>query len=348
MKLKAFLVTFLGVIVLSFFLPHALQANVFTVDMVDPTKKPKIKVSTKDKDGKVVELDAIVDTGNSDGLYVNQNTATALGLTVGGDQKVRGAGGITTLKKTNFTGDKALAVQKVDVPMGQATKTLTISGEGIIGASLPDNTILLGQTFLSQFVQTFNPKTSKLILTALDQLDKKPEVQPKEKPAANKADGKSALNLFEDATGPNWVVNMDIASQTSEFVIGPAYEMSLISEELALDLGLDLSSLPLVSFPTYLGDVNVWKIDLPYILFPGDPTAFNGFGVLPNSFNPDFINILGSDILGTVGTYQIDTSENRLRAGEIVPEPSTIVLSLIGLLGVAFFPLFFNQKSESV
>ncbi len=326
--------TCIGAIVLSLLGPTLVQANVFTIDLTDASKKPKINVSVKDKDGNDRELKAIVDTGNSDGIMVNTATATALGLTIGGDQAIRGAGGVTTLKKTNFTGEKVVTVKGLTVPTGQATTMLTISGPGIAGVSLPNDTLLLGQEFLSGFVQTFNPKSSQLTLTALDQLDKKPNVQPKIKPSPRRTDATGTINRFDDLFGLSWGLNIDVNAIDADFVISTGSETSLISEDLATSLGLDLGSLPHETVPTVFGDLDVGKITLPYFVFSGDPTSLNSFGVLPDSFNPDHINVLGTDILGTLGTYQLDISRDTFRAGAVVPEPSTAVFMLFGLLGI--------------
>ncbi len=317
---------------LMFLTSPSIFANVFDVDLTDASKKPQITVHVKDKDGFDRILKAFIDTGNSDGIYVNTTTATALGLTVGTDVKVRGAGGDTTLKNTEFKDAKALQVQNVKAPDAQTQKTLSITGRGIIGANMPNNTLLLGQDFLSQYVYTINPKTSKLTLTALDQLEKKPDVQPKAAPATKKADTRGSLNRDDDLAAPSWTVPLVLDSIPGEFVIGTGTEMSLISEAYAASLGLDLSRLPLDLVPTIFGDVNVWTTPLSYVLFSEDGSLLNTFGILPNSFNPDNINILGTDILGNTETYQVDTDKGFLRAGAVVPEPVSSVLFLLGLL----------------
>jgi len=323
-----------AVVVCTLLGPVIAYANVFTIDLTNATKKPQITVSVKDKDGNTRDLKAIVDTGNSDGIMVNSTTATALGLTIGADQQIRGAGGISTLKKTSFTGDKVITVTGLTTPAGQATTALTISGPGIAGVSLPNDTLLIGQEFLSGFVQTFNPKSSQLILTALDQLDQKPNVQPRQKPSPRRTDATGSINRFDDILGLSWDINVDVNSLGADFIIDTGSETSLLSEDFATSLGLNPTSLPQETISTVFGDINVGKVDLLYRVFSGDPTMLNSFGVLPDSFNPDHLNILGTDILGTLGVYQLDISADTFRAGDIVPEPSSFFLLGAGLLGL--------------
>ena len=132
---------------------------------------------------------------------------------------------------------------------------------------------------------------------------------------------------------------MMVAALTSEFTVDTGYDVSLLSEEFATTgLGLDLSLLSMDPYATYVGgEISIWTAVLPYQLFPEDPKLPNKFGIVPNSYNPDNINLLGTDILTPQGVYQMDTPSEKLRAGEIVPEPSTIILLFAGLLGATYY-----------
>lgn len=323
---------------LALFMTQA-NANVFVIDYTKVNKLPVISVTVKDKNGNDTQISAIVDSGNSDGIVVSKAVADNLGLPDKGAANAEGIGGTSSIKKTEFTGDKALRVNKIKTPTGQTQTTLSISGNGAIIDGLPVD-MLLGQDFLDSYVQTFNPKDKKLTLTALDQLSKKPKVQGKIKDIKKVEDNKGTLNIINAIKGPSWTVDAALAFAggliTPEFTLATGSATSLISEATASSLGIDLSTLTQAPLETALGTIDVWQIALDFQLFPGDPLASTLFGIVPDVYNPGGINALGSDVLDGLGVYQIDIAEQKLRAGGLVASPGTGMLTSIGLLAFLF------------
>lgn len=323
------------VFVLAFFITQA-NANVFIVDYTKVDKLPVVTVTVKDKNGNDTQVSAVVDSGNSDGIVVSKAVATNLGLADLGAASANGIGGTSAVKNTTFTGDKALKLNNVSTPSGQAQTTLTISGSGMIIDGLPVD-MLIGQSFLDSYVQTFNPKDKKLTLTDLAQLEKKPEVKPKEADIKKIEENKGTLNIIDGIDGPSWGVDVRLAlggtSTESEFVIATGATISLISEATAYGLGIDISGLQQRSLTTSLGVINIGEILLGFQLFADDPFSTSLFGVVPNQYNPGGINVLGSDILDTLGLFQIDIADQKLRA---IPLPGSIMLLGVGLLGLIY------------
>lgn len=325
-------------------------ADFFKVNLVqkDASGKdlsaPVLTVIVKNKDGKPFALNALWDTGNTDGVLINPEVAKALGFQPTGNKiESKGTGGMAAGMETKFEGNQAITVRRSTVTAGKDNKndTITFSGQGNILPNQPKEFITLSAAFINQFVYTIDPKDHVMYLTTLAEKDKAPKVGPDEKKMNERNDDEGSINEQGHA-GTYSVVDMSLFSPTNTvtptFVIDPAFSMSLISVSEASQLGINTSGLPQSTIATSFGDIIVPEATIGFRLFPNVPEKFDTFGIVPDSFNPDGINILGSDILNSFGVYQVDTVDDVLRAGQITsPEPSTLTLLGLGSLSLLVY-----------
>ncbi|MCP4659497.1 MAG: hypothetical protein GY856_29165 [bacterium] len=107
------------------------------------------------------------------------------------------------------------------------------------------------------------------------------------------------VDLIDPATG---MTAVDVP-----FVIKSGLDMTLISESLALELGLDPDTLPEVDTPSNFGTMTVRQATLELVLFddPGFPTFAVAVGVTDSATNPFAENFIAGDILSLLIYWEL-------------------------------------------
>jgi hypothetical protein len=119
-------------------------------------------------------------------------------------------------------------------------------------------------------------------------------------------------------------------SASASFILSTGVSDTLISSTVAAALGT-LTPGPSESVTTELGTITVPTALLSVDVFPQqDPTTLN-IGILPDSLNPNNVNVLGMDFLGAYPVLLLNAATSTISA---VPEPATWFLWTAGLLAV--------------
>jgi len=122
----------------------------------------------------------------------------------------------------------------------------------------------------------------------------------------------------ELAADQGWQLDVDLSDPASgvtmadvPFVIKSGLDMTLISEAVAVQLGLDLATLPEVETPSNFGTMTVRQATLELTLFddPDFPTFMVAVGVSDATTNPFAENFIGGDILSLLIYWEISAVE---------------------------------------
>jgi hypothetical protein len=293
---------------------------------------PTITVTITDAMGMPQNFVGLVDSGNGDGLGISDAGRTKLGLGLGADQGVNGATGTGTVKTTTTPNGQAGTIAgTVPLPPGQpgppAPGSLPIPATGIVVPALGANQVLIGADFLDQFGKyEINKKLNTITFTKPDQVVAVGLAVPMQS---------SAHCAFEPVpTSQCFSINAQLSSASnsfsSPFVISTGSATSLMTSEVAIALGLNLSSLPTETIDTPLGPITIPEANIAFGLPPLLGTTTDTFGILSDSLDPNHVNILGADILDQFDTYALNITDGRFEETS-VPEPKTLGLLAIGI-----------------
>lgn len=121
-----------------------------------------------------------------------------------------------------------------------------------------------------------------------------------------------------DAMDEGWLLGVDVVNPAAgttvanaSFLIKSGLPMTLISDRLAQQLGLNLATLPRVTTEGNFGPIKVRKATLTLALFanPTFPTFTIPVGVTDKTTNPFGENFLANDILGSLFSWEISAVE---------------------------------------
>lgn len=146
------------------------------------------------------------------------------------------------------------------------------------------------------------------------------------------------------------------ATSNALFLLKSGYAQTLLSTQLALALGIDIATLPTSQLQTNLGNMLVGLADVELDLF-GDATFPGISTVAAIAINPADnafgLNLLGSDVLGALPYWDIDTTNPaapRFSAAAMlsfVPEPGTLAL-IAGPLGLLLCPRWVRRSQPLI
>jgi hypothetical protein len=316
----------------------------------------------------------LIDSGNNDGLHINQNVATALGLdlskgtagkisTPGGDQNV--TNGVpfpsnatlgTPLTPANQTNKSAPALP------GTVTVNPNLSSPGNLGLTyLQGNFSGFGiqanaagksfAFFVAKGEERDGLTKAQNIINSASAPAPPIEIDPFGRPIGSHfavitptppavpPPGSAVLNQGYDLEAGLSASGGPI--RDAPFVISTGMPFTLITMSLAQSLGLDLSALPAAQVDTNFGPASVLEANISLYLFP-DPSfpALNlQAGVMTDPlFNQIGENYLGTDLLSQLPFWEVDLADGRFYAASSLvetPEPSSLWLAAAAI-GLAF------------
>jgi len=279
-------------------------ANIFLIETVpghDPMDiRPFIDLKIKDDKGAVKNVKTLIDTGAGVNLLIGKaKSDSELKLTGGTAGMIVGVGGTVAITTGASLAGRDASVDKVTVPMAQATKTPALPGTVDI-VPLPNRGTpatpapgegTIGSVFLNNFAVQGGVRNAMgkgfFQLIARDQYD-----TPEKAKAANEfvlsflfptpppkgPDGRPADTKTKPVTPTpkktsnpqefdnGWDIGVLLANigtgsmANTSFVIESGSELTLISESLASLLGLPTSGLP-----TELIDINGAELAIPFV-----------------------------------------------------------------------------------
>jgi hypothetical protein len=269
---------------------------------------------------------AMADTGTNNRIIFGKDAAGALKLPDQGDTSATGFGTVKGKKTTVPDGTIVGAEGKADV--------VSIKGAGVF---LPEVNPPFGAIVGAPFLRTddkngaflLNSATGKATIYDKAQAEKLTAL-PFNTPATAVASG----SLVVPDGGTTLSATVDIingtTSASASFILSTGVSDTLISSTVAAALGT-LTPGPSESVTTELGTITVPTALLSVDVFPQqDPTTLN-IGILPDSLNPNNVNVLGMDFLGAYPVLLLNAATSTISA---VPEPATWFLWTAGLLAV--------------
>jgi predicted aspartyl protease len=297
---------------------------------------PVITITINDKNGKPITVEGLVDTGSTGNFIMNANTAATLGLTAGTTGSGNGIGGSTSNSTTSIPASNAGTIQGAT---SSGTFSLSVQGTGNIVPAAPgglgDNAVLLGTKFL-------NPSGggATLINWATKYITVYNSAQAAKLASLNFNTSMTvvAAGTFNpDTSGFAYAVNADVTfgptSAASPFVISTGVSQTLISSALASSLGI-VPSGPTLGFTSELGTFNVPSSVVAMELFPLQGFQTLDVGILPNSLDPNGINVLGANFLESYGSILLNGATMTFSATP-APEPVSLLFLGPSLVGIA-------------
>jgi hypothetical protein len=334
------------------------KANVFVLPLVEVPgdSRPFIQI-----DGRTV----LIDSGAMCGLMLTQADAAALGVNpaTGVPGAAGGIGGTAnTITGCTTPGGIGPSGQSTPViPEGQAATTPPMPTTTTILTAPPGMYSMLGSEWLKQFFCEWGQCDGYYYLVAKDQgaegsaianamaafLGLSPAVtlDSNGQPQGTKHKYVQPTPPREGALDGGFDIEIDIenppigGTHHAPLIIKSSLPMSLITQSLALDLGLDLSKLKKVETLGNFGPIEVLQADLELRLFddPGFPTFTVPVGITDPNTNPFGDNFLGGDILGKLQYWEISQDQEGVTrfyayAGQTIPTVTEWGLIIMALL----------------
>ncbi len=365
--------------------PLSAQANGFVFTLADPpagdtSGRPFIDL-TATVNGSPVTIKALIDTGAGGSANIKFDTGAAIvpSLTGGTPQTFRGVGGdVAGSRNADVPAAAALGFSvapvaapgnSVQVPALPAkADTLPLPRPG--GATIPDTYLTAN---FGSITRVEGPGGKYLAVVTKDQVNTAArrttadianflafptpiQVNQDGRPIGTRSNGIAPLpprpvQQNEELSYGGFTLPLGIASLGGTsltdipFLIASGMASTLISQELAIALGLDPSILPSGQFTGQTGSVfSAPQASVEIRLFsdPGFTSFIVPVGILAPSLDPFQDNFLGSDILGQLPYWEIETNQDNsagiffaaattLRA---VPEPGGLAFAGPLLVGV--------------
>jgi len=344
------------------------RADVFVLNLVTSAADdlPTIQIGATVGGMQVNVSAVVVDTGAGLGLYMNNASATALGLNLatGTPQAARGVGGnaATTTGVTIPAGTTPTGGSTPVVPGGQANKNPAFPATTTVGPLPAGVNGLVGSTFLSDynygFIGTAPSKylflarktegaTGLATATAVASFLSGVTLGPGGQPAGTRSAlltptppqtlppgtvaFDSGYDLDVDVTNPTGTGLADVP-----FILKSGFATSLITQSLALSLGVNLADLPSTSVQGDFGAIPALETTLDVDLFPGTgfPTFAIPVAIADSANNPLAENFLGDDILGLLPFWEVtvDPTGAATFSATPAPEPSTASVLVAGMV----------------
>lgn len=312
-----------------------LAANVYVIKLLPPTPndpRPKIEVNG---------IPMTIDTGCTPGLYATPATAGTLGLNTGAGTagRSRGVGGSTptTTGVPVPAGSIAPSGPSTPVtPQGQGATTPPMPTTATVGNTA--SPALLGDGWLSNFfygridgyfwlvekdqggegVATAN---SMALFLSGESLTKSLAASTRPPGTQSEVIRRSPAKVLPpgiQAADDGWILAVDVVDPVgggtvadASFLIKSGLPMTLISDRLATQLGLDLASLPKVTTLGNFGPIQVRQAKLTLALFadPAFPVFTIPVGVTDPTTNPFGENFLSNDVLSSLFSWEISAVE---------------------------------------
>lgn len=350
------------------------RADLFVFKLAPPAADsvPTVEVGAT-VGGTRKDVKLVIDTGDgltsNGGLYVSPTAAATLGMnTAGGTAGTASGAGGTSATKENVNVPAGFSFKNnPKVPSGQAATAPTLPTKATVG-TLPFDAVI-GSDFLKQYQYgsfrgdkgTFFYLAAKsqganaakqALTTAIDEATTAPPATgPDGRPKGTKSTpvqptppktvppGLPPDSVPADA---GYLVSVDVGvdslpASSFQFLIKSGLPNTLISESTASALGIDINNLQSGPMYTDFGVSSIPFAQLTVGLF-GDPKfAFPlAVGVLSSTLDPFGENFLGSDYLGNLPYWEVNTTSDGStgRFYAAVPAPSTLFLTLSGFVAL--------------
>ena len=276
-------------------------------------------------------INALLDTGAGARIVFGMKAAMALGLPNGGAAgNAGGVGGAAALNKTTVPAGSTIvgamgmaAVAPVD-GAGFSFANMNFNGfDAILGADFLNTTDANGAFILNaaKGTGTIFDKAQAAALAAL----------PLNTPTTAVATG--SIDTPAGGTPPSATVGLINGpnSASAPFVLSTGLNDTLISQSLANSLG-PLTAGPTETVMSDLGSFSVSTAILKLDVFPQEGPLTMIVGILPNSLNPDNVNVLGMDFYDKFPELIWNGATSTFSAA---PEPGTwpIIIVGFGVLG---------------
>jgi hypothetical protein len=280
-----------------------------------------------------MKVNALLDTGANGGLVFGMKAAAALGLpNQGAAGNAGGVGGAAALDKTTVPAGStivgAMGVAAVAPVAGPALSFTNMNFAGfdvIAGADFLNTSDANGAFVLNaaKGTGTIFDKAQAAALAAL----------PLNTPTTAVATG--SLNVPGGGTPPTATVGVLNGSTlaSAPFVLSTGLNDTLISQSLADSLGT-LTAGPTEIVMSDLGTFTVSTAILDLNVFSQQGPVMMTVGILPDSLNPDNINVLGMDFYDKFSELIWNGATSTFSAA-VVPEPGawSIIILGVGMLG---------------
>jgi hypothetical protein len=299
-----------------------------------------VKINMKNAAGNPVTINSVlVDTGDNDGITFGAGDAKTAGLAAGAATPVAGNGGEAVANDTNipaaqagsFDGEKdsnshftapVTGAAHIDPGSNQTTVGTSYfntdpAGSGAVFINYATGTVIIYNHIQALAIELENAFRTQMIVVP---------------------DGTFDIDSIGSAYAVNVDVSNDATSTIAPFVIASGETTTLISADLASSLGASCTG-PNITDTTQLGTFTIPTATLSLNVFAAQGSVPLQVGCLPNSLNPNHINTLGSDFLGTFDDIGLNEATLTFSATP-VPEPST----LSDLSGVLLVMAFLRSK----
>ncbi len=271
-------------------------------------------------------INALLDTGAGTRIVFGMKAAMALGLPNGGAAgNAGGVGGAAALNKTTVPAGSTIVGA-----MGMAA-VAPVDGAGLSFANMNFGNFdaILGADFLntSDANGAFVLNAAKGTGTIFDKAQAAAlAALPLNTPTTALASG--SMDTPDGGTPPSATVGVingpNLAS--APFVLSTGLNDTLISQSLASSLG-PLTAGPSETVMSDFGSFSVPTAILKLDVFPQEGPVTMTVGILPNSLNPDNVNVLGMDFYDQFPELIWNGATSTFSAA---PEPGTWSIFLIG------------------
>jgi hypothetical protein len=308
-----------------------------------------------------------VDTGFAGGCTLTPAGATALGVdpntgTAGSQTGVGGTVG-TVQGATLPPGTNPSGPSTPITPEGQASTTPPMPGTTHIGPLPPGIAGLLGSAWLSQFnwgrVDGYlhlalksqgaqGNATAVAMATFLGASPAVPAPGPDGRPSGTKNNiivptPTKSVPPNTQAVDSGWDLNTHLISGPHAtdvpMIIASGLPTSILSEDTAAALGINLASLPTSSVMGRFGMITARRATVTVLLFSDVAFSFSVSAAIPSSTdNPFSDNILGNDVISQLVYWEISESDGTTRFYGTLPlsqsAPSPARMPGLGSVGL--------------
>lgn len=310
-----------------------LAANVYVLELVpSPTGRPTILVNG---------IPMVIDTGATSPMFVTPATAGTLGLNTaaGTPGRSTGVGGSTPTTTGVPVPAGSIAPTGASTPTtpgGQGATTPPMPSTATVGQTASQG--LLGSGWLNNFyygrVGNFfwlveKDQGAEGVATAIAMatflgapknmaLGSAVSRPPGTVGEAVAPSPPKVLPPGTEAADSGWVLGVDVSDPVSgnakanqPFILKTGLQMTLITDTLARNLGLNLATLPVVTTNGNFGPIKVRQATLKLQLFadPAFPAFTIAVGVTDSRTNPFGEIFLGQDILGKLSSWEVSSVE---------------------------------------
>ncbi len=363
----------IGTLLIVAMLQGSTWGNVFVLKDEGPGngRCPRVKIKVPVAGGGTKEITVLIDTGDdyakNAGFLVNSaagnNQAANLGLAGGADGAAAGAGnaaGAPTKDDIPLPGALSFSTPPV-VPNQQAATTPTMPNQANTMELPVGIDALLGSAWLKDYSYGCvpGPNGRYWYLAKTDQgNDGKNKARSLAdfyagdnfpvNPGGRPAGGSVKPVIPTPAKNPplptgtsaiDGGVNLDISlsagsgTVTNSFIIKTGFERTLISEDVARTLGINIGGLPQVATDVNFGTVDVGVANISLDIFQDGvfPVQSVTVGVLPDSLNPFKESFLGCNVLNRFAYWDVSWKDDL--SGQdffaLVPEPASLATALV-------------------